>query len=306
MCSEKDELIIGVYTVFIKSMQRRVIMEHCSSQLRVLVAGQHHRFAHILAANIRCWGYDVVVLPWMAAPDTHYEVAGDILLYDLDEALRMSPVIYGRDTSILPTSLANEYTCGMIRNCAEQWPYVRLTIALSSRSISRTTLEHMGAVACLQKPFEMGHLQHYLRVLHRLLFAPAEPAQPSEQRRVLVVDDDVAIANAMRDSILFESEYEVKVAYDGLEALELCLDWRPHCIVTDLIMPGMNGYQVIQCLAAGAQPIKPAFVITSALPCFEEPTHHPSLQGNTVTYLNKPFNIRHLLSVVEQACMQSV
>src|SRR5436309_5341324 len=161
-------------------------MEHSYSQLRLLIVGQHCRFDHILAANIRCWGYDVVVLPWTVALDTHSEVEGDILLYDLDESFRMSLLMCGRDTPKLPTSLATEYTYGMIRNCAEQWPHVRLTIALSSRSISRATLEHIGAVACLQKPFEMGRPQHYLRVLQRLLLEPAEPQHQGEQRRILV------------------------------------------------------------------------------------------------------------------------
>jgi two-component system alkaline phosphatase synthesis response regulator PhoP len=272
----------------------------------VLIASHHSGFDNILAANVRCWGYDVIMLPCTIALDSHSDVEADVLLYDLDEYFRMALLVSGKDSPILPTSLAAEYTYGMIRNCAEQWPRVRLTIALSSRSISRATLEHIGAVICLQKPFEMGRLQHYLRVLQRLLLEPAEPQHQSEQRRILVVDDDITIANAIRDYILFQSEYKVKVAYDGLEALELYLDWRPHCIVTDLIMPRMNGYQFIQCLAARVQPIMPAFVITSALTQFEEPAHHPYLQGKMVTYINKPFSIHHLLTVIEQACMESV
>jgi CheY-like chemotaxis protein len=281
-------------------------MKQSYSRLRVLIAGQHNRFAHVLATNIRCWGHDVIMLPWTVTLDSHSEIEGDVLLYDLDEAFRMSVLMSGKDTPVLSTLLATEYPCDMIKNCTEQWPRIRLTIALSSCSVSRATLEHIGAIACLQKPFEMGHLQHYLRVLQKLLLESAEPQQPCEQRRIVVVDDNVAIASAIRDYILFEYEYDVKVAYDGLEALELCLDWRPHCIVTDLIMPRMNGYQVIQCLAASIQQDMPAFVITSALTQFEKPTNLPYLQGKMVTYINKPFNMPHLLSVIEQACIESV
>src|SRR6266571_7048129 len=138
------------------------------SRLRVLIAGQYNSFDHVLAANIQCWGHDVIVLPLTVALQSQSEVEGDVLLYDLDESFGMSMLMGGKDTPILPISLAAERAYDKIKNCAEQWPHVRLTIALSSRSVSRITLEHIGAVACLQKPFEMGRLQHYLRVLHRL------------------------------------------------------------------------------------------------------------------------------------------
>src|SRR5947199_4164408 len=191
-------------------------MKQSYSRLRVLIAGQHNRFDHVLATNIRCWGHDVRILSWPVGIDSYSELEGDVLLYDLDESFRMKS---GKDMHILPTLLASEHTCGMIRNCVEQWPRIRLTIALSSCSVSRTTLEHIGAITCLQKPFEMGRLQHYLRVLQRLLLEPAQPLQACAQRRILVVDDDVTIANAIRNYLLFEYEYDVKVAYDGLEAL---------------------------------------------------------------------------------------
>lgn len=274
------------------------------SSLRVLIVGQHNSFDHVLAANIRCWGHEVIMLPLTAAMASGGEVEGDVLLYDLDESFRVSTLMDGKDEPILPISLAADRMHGMIGNCAEQWPRVRLTIALSSRSVSRTTLEYIGAVACLQKPFEMGRLQQYLRVLQGLLCEQAELQQRSKQVRILVVDDDVTIANTIREYILFESNYEVKVAYDGLEALEQCLDWQPHCIVTDLIMPWMNGYQVIQCLAASSQQTVPAFVIISALTQLEVPPTCSYLQGKVAMYVNKPFNMHQLLSAIDQVCME--
>lgn len=265
-------------------------------QLRVLIVGQQNSFNHILATNIRHWGHDVEVL-YSTAALWENEVMGDVLIYDLD-----------------------------MQSGAEPRPPARLTIALSSHSISRTTLESIGAIALLQKPFEMSWLQRYLRVLHRLLFCADESQEkdicvslaalqtqtyPLDMAdggnvRVLVVDDDVNIADMVQQYLLYESGYEVGVAHDGLEALEQCVYWEPHCIVTDLIMPWMNGYQVMRCLAASSLPTMPAFVVMSALTQFEVPTNRSYLQGKAVAYVNKPFDMDHLLTTIEHACVGAI
>src|SRR3989440_8619049 len=182
-------------------------------KLRVLIVGQRDSFAHILAANIQCWGHEVMVLP---SAKVMY-VEGDVLLYDLDESLRISTLTRGRDMPTLNMSLPSGFASEDVKSCREQLPRARLTIALSSFSVSRTTLERIGAVALLQKPFEMSRLQHYLRVLRSLLLEGEEIQQPgnnvtghvprargdeegpgdaagragSPKLRSLVVDDDV-------------------------------------------------------------------------------------------------------------------
>jgi CheY-like chemotaxis protein len=269
--------------------------------LRVLVLGQHNSFDQILAANIRCWGHEAVQSSTMAVLGGE-GIEADVVLYDLDEAFRISKLMGGRDIPTSPIQLAKS---------SEEWESrAHLTIALSSRSVSRTMLEQIGAVAFLHKPFEMGRLQRYLRVLQKLLFeAPVDEtllhvdSRPDAERgsaRVLVVDDDVDITDAIRQCLVEEAGYEVAVAYDGLEALEQCLTWHPHCIVTDVIMPWMNGYQVMRCLAARSHHMIPAFVIMSALTQLETPVNRSYLEDKVVAYVDKPFQIDHLLTTIEQ------
>ena len=315
------------------------------AKLRVLIVGQQNSFAHILATNIQCWGHEVRVLPsemvmcgdpvWETGSGAS-EVEGDVLLYDLDESVCISRLTGGRDTPTLHMSLPSGFAGEDGKGCGERLPAVPLarqqhaclTIALSSFSVSRTTLERIGAVALLQKPFEMSRLQHYLRVLRSLLLEGEEIQQlgnnvaghvprargdeegpgdaagraDSPKLRILVVDDDVTLANVIRKTLIFESRYEVVVAYNGLEALEQCLRWKPHCIVTDLIMPWMNGYQVMRCLAASSLQTMPAFVIMSALAQLEVPLNGSYLRGKMVAYVNKPFSIDHLFTAIEQVC----
>ncbi len=204
--------------------------------LRILIVCHQHTFARVLMTNIQCWGYEAVMHPATVAVgrDGAKDLEGDILLYDLDEVL--SPLMVEKDTSTVQRGLP---VSGLVGSREGQWPRTRLTIALSSRSVSRSTLERVGAVALLQKPFEMGQLQRYLKVLERLLhYDECKDTQlqfniHNGNRRVLVVDDDVDITQTIQQCLLSEVGYEVAVAHDGLEALEQCLDWHPQCVVTD-------------------------------------------------------------------------
>ena len=66
-------------------------------------------------------------------------------------------------------------------------------------------------------------------------------------KRILVVDDERQITRMLRAS-LQSSGYEVVVANNGLEALERVRDSTPDLIITDLVMPEMNGVELTQAI----------------------------------------------------------
>ncbi len=271
--------------------------------LRILCVGLQDNIGRVVTTNIQCWGHEVIGFPTALTMDVESEASdefsvleGDILLYDVDASV--SFLKKGDGISALQQNI---FVAGRQRLRAS------LTIALSSRSVSRNMLEQIGAVALLQMPFEMGHLQRYLSVLQRLLFATPRRGSGTSRRekvRVLIVDDDVNLAHAVQQCLLYESGYEVEVAYNGLEALEQWLDWYPECIVTDLIMPWMNGYQVMRCLAVGAEHMMPGFVVMSALPSLEGTRARSYLEGKSVAYVDKPFHVEHLLHAIKQVCAE--
>ncbi len=287
--------------------------------LHVLIWGAGHQqnhFDRILAANIAQWGYSASVLPRTYSnraveQDGWDDIKTDVLVCDLDGMLHSSilpgvnsPVaslLTGDDGKLPPVPLAS---------------LARLIIVLSSRSVSRSTLEQLGAVALLYKPFEMSLLQRYLIVMQQLLrdeqpFAPLQGQDGYRLAdsnggsvRVLVVDDHVEVAKTIRQCLECEPIYDVRVAKDGLEALEQCITWQPQCIVTDLLMPWMNGYQVMRSLSAGSYQLVPAFVVLSALPRRELPVHPDYLKGKEIVFIEKPFHVEQLLQAVEQALAQ--
>ncbi len=293
-----------------------------SKRLKVLIwgpgGGQDH-FTQILAATIQQLGYEVCVLSTSMVLRREEQgrsaVEGDILVYDLDEVVPRSALLAGRPAGNM------SFVAPLLASSDEGLPRVRLVIALSSRSVSRFTLEQMGAVALLHKPFEMERLQRYLHVFQHVLLDEASLENSVERNdapvrfaagrfvsedyrraaaRILVVEDHPQMADTIRECLEFETAYEVRIAHDGLDALEQCVDWQPDCIVTDLLMPYMNGYQVMRSLSAATRQM-PAFVVISALMRHELPERYAYPHGKTVIFIDKPFQIDHLLDAVERA-----
>jgi len=291
-----------------------------NKRLKVLILGtgdhQDH-FVQILAANVQKWGYEATILSTCAGGGNacNTEVVGDVLVYDLDDPLHMPPVPTGKTSE--DASFATPY----LTSSDKGWPRVRLMIALSSRSVSRFTLEQIGAVALLYKPFQIERLQRYLQVFQQVLLGESKSigsdALPrsaasmavgkgkhrcaERSTRILVVEDHARVAETILQCLECEPRYDIRIAEDGLNALEQYVAWRPHCIVTDLLLPYMDGFQVMRTLSAVTTRQMPAFVVISALTQHELPERHLYPQGKSVVFIDKPFQIENLLDAVEQA-----
>ncbi len=71
---------------------------------------------------------------------------------------------------------------------------------------------------------------------------PAIPAGPSPPRRVLVVDDNLDVAESL--SLLLQScGHETELAHDGLAAVEASARFAPDIVLLDIGLPGLNGYE---------------------------------------------------------------
>ena len=104
---------------------------------------------------------------------------------------------------------------------------------------------------------------------------------------VLVVDDDAAVRDAIADAVAFEG-YTVLTAADGQEALQLlaCAP-RPCVALVDLIMPRLDGWELMQAILA-APALRDIFVLCTTAGRAEPP---PGCQA----LLRKPFD-QHALS----------
>lgn len=114
------------------------------------------------------------------------------------------------------------------------------------------------------------------------------------QRKVLVVEDEEALAVALRDALV-HGGCTVEVVADGALALDAIRARQPDLIVLDLMLPGMSGLEILAALRA--EGIRARVLIVTALADEEDLLR--GFQAGADDYLTKPFSPRELLARVE-------
>lgn len=95
----------------------------------------------------------------------------------------------------------------------------------------------------------LGHGSTFTVSLPADLEAPAllnrslPPARPTQELRILVVEDNRDAADSLR-MLLEVLGYEVEVAYSGPDGVQLAETMRPHVVICDIGLPGMDGFAV--------------------------------------------------------------
>jgi CheY-like chemotaxis protein len=118
---------------------------------------------------------------------------------------------------------------------------------------------------------------------------------PTRERRVLVVDDDPAIATTF-SAILRGEGYEVATAGTGAEAIHLARERAFDLIVLDLVMPGMDGLATLERLRAVA-PRVPVVILAADV----EPAGEVAARGlGAAAVLLKPPDIAKLLTLADE------
>ena len=112
------------------------------------------------------------------------------------------------------------------------------------------------------------------------------------QRRILVVDDDPLILKAMQRGLGFEG-YRVQTAASGEEALSAARDQEPDLIILDLMLPGLDGFEVCRRLRGGLS--TPILMLTARDAVRDKVA---GLEAGADDYLAKPFAFDELVARV--------
>ena len=107
---------------------------------------------------------------------------------------------------------------------------------------------------------------------------------------IMVVDDEQAILKMLKRTLEPEG-YGVVVADNGRSALELVEDCRPDLVILDIMMPGLNGFQVLDLIRQRSN--IPVIMLTARC---EVTTLHDALCLGADDYVRKPFGTRELLA----------
>ena len=111
--------------------------------------------------------------------------------------------------------------------------------------------------------------------------------------KILVVDDDAKTVSLVK--LYLENDgHKVLCAYDGVQALRLAREERPHLIVLDLMLPGLDGLQVCRTLRAESD--VPVIMLTAKTTEGDKLT---GLELGADDYVTKPFSPRELAARIK-------
>ena len=115
--------------------------------------------------------------------------------------------------------------------------------------------------------------------------------------RILVAEDDPVTARFLH-SLLGDKGYDVRVAEDGERAFQLVDSFRPQLIISDLVMPYRDGFDVLRALRGDTRTAGIPVVILSMRDREEDIIK--GLRDGADDYVIKPFNARELLARIRR------
>ena len=112
-------------------------------------------------------------------------------------------------------------------------------------------------------------------------------------QRILVIDDDPAVTSLLKRGLSYEG-FMVETVQSGAEGLKMARERPSDVVILDVMMPGLNGFEVLQRLRAGDEQL-PVLMLTG------KDTPNDQVQGLTLgadDYVLKPFSFEVLLARV--------
>lgn len=111
-----------------------------------------------------------------------------------------------------------------------------------------------------------------------------------EQINILVVDDEESIIEFIKMGLEAEG-YKVYTAFDGIEAIKLSREINPHIVILDIMLPGMDGYEVCSQIKKS---IKTSIIMLTARDDIDDKVKGLDLGADD--YMSKPFSFKELLA----------
>ena len=116
-----------------------------------------------------------------------------------------------------------------------------------------------------------------------------------EKRKVLIVDDDAGVRESLR--MVLKERYEPLLSASGEEALSALADVKPDLVLLDVLMPGLDGLEVLE-RVKGEDPRIPVIMLTATKTVKTAVT---AMKLGAFDYVTKPFDVEELLIIIERA-----
>ena len=118
----------------------------------------------------------------------------------------------------------------------------------------------------------------------------------ADKTKILVVDDEPNIVQTLRDRLEM-NEYDVITACNGKEGLETALQEKPDVILLDVIMPIMDGHEMLEALRRQPGGEEPSVIMLTARSQTQDISRANACGIDD--YIVKPFDLSELLEKIE-------
>ncbi len=115
--------------------------------------------------------------------------------------------------------------------------------------------------------------------------------------KILIVDDEPGIVMSL-EFLMKKEGYQVYIARDGAEALDIIRQETPHLVLLDIMMPSVDGYEVCRQVKESESLQETKIIFLSAKS--KESDIEKGLSFGADLYLTKPFSTRNLMAKVQE------
>jgi DNA-binding response OmpR family regulator len=116
---------------------------------------------------------------------------------------------------------------------------------------------------------------------------------------VLIVDDDPDLLDMLARSLRIAGPFTIITATNGIAGLEQALSAAPDCLVIDIVMPGLDGYQLVRALRGDAATARLPLILLTALA--QDKSRFVGLASGADQYLTKPVMPQQLAAAIKRA-----
>ncbi len=125
---------------------------------------------------------------------------------------------------------------------------------------------------------------------------PVELQQPEAELTIAIVEDQMAIAELLRD-VLEDAGYQPHIINSPYTALDEIREIQADIVLLDIMMPGRNGWEVLDDLRADSMTRELPVILTSAV--YDRIGRRPLPFGGPIRFASKPFEIGELIRTID-------
>jgi two-component system, chemotaxis family, chemotaxis protein CheY len=126
----------------------------------------------------------------------------------------------------------------------------------------------------------------------------AKSKSTGKKLRVLVVDDQPAVAEVVADTIQYAGHEIVGIAKDGMEAVTRAKELKPDLVVMDISMPRMNGVEAMKAILTAGD-AKRVLLMSGEYRSLGV-TRDEMMRNGAAGFMEKPFNVTELFDMLDR------